>query len=1070
MKQDSLLNRFASVMIKKYRFVYLMMVLVMIVGAMAYQGLPKEVFPELRFPYAIVSVAYPGASPEDVEKQITIKIEDAVSGTGEIKSIESTASPGLSVTVIKYKMGANLSKKLEKVKELVEETRSELPKKHERPVVEEYDVTKIPTMILTISSDASPQELKGTAKLMSDQIKRVEGVSKVKLVGEQQREIQIAVDATKLAQYGVSEETIEEVVKSRNIDVPAGVKTLNGKNYNIRINNSFENIEEIKRLVLKIEGGLALYMEDVAKVSYGYEKGDGYAITPFRFKQDDEVIKKVIAIQVLKENATDTIKINDEIRSVVRSLKEENRLGNTEIEYSTDMSKYIRKSIKDVFDNALSGLLVVIIVLFFFIDFRESIIVALVIPLSMMMTVATFKYVGVSFNIMSLLGLIIALGMLVDNAIVVIESIQEARKTHSDLEKASEEATKTVAAAILASTVTTVVAFIPLTLMKGDDGILIRPIPIATSIALISSYIVSIAVTPMLAARWLKNERNDRAWLKWLGVVLVFLMSLFAFSNNGQITVLAMILSPLMAGAIWYKLFKNRDVVHNAAFIKKYVTGLKKVIAHKKKRFAVLALSLVLVIVSTGLLASDLVPKQAMPTADTTDILISYNTTIGGSLEDAESIAMAVHELLKSKDYVANYVANIGGSQENRGSINLTLVNKNERSMHSNDIISELNRALRKIPGAKFIVGEEDGEASNQVSIQLFANNLESLKSTAKHIKNVTSIYKGVDTSWTSADDGVPQLMMDINYEKATSLSLDPRLMSFQMAAALRGTTLTEVRNETDDENIKLLSSTINSMDDLENFEFTSSRRRKVPFNDVAKLIEKNGISKIERKDNQKILSVVLQLEKNVPVKSIVEAVKADIENGAIEVPKDVVLKFGGSFESMENSFNDLFQKMIIAIILIFAVLVLQFDSYKQPFVIMMAVPMAIIGVAFGYFLTGQQFGIMSFMGLVALSGIVVNDSIVLIDTINQKRRLEGMNYLDAIIEGTRSRFIPVLATSVTTIVGVLPLALYNEDYSQIAWTLIFGLTASTVLILALVPIILAQMEGRTIQDEEANV
>jgi HAE1 family hydrophobic/amphiphilic exporter-1 len=1067
MKADSILNRFASLMIKKYRFVYLMMIIVTMLGMFSYHGLAKEVLPELRFPYAIVSVPYPGASPEDVEKQITIKIEDAVSGTGEIKMIESVALPGLSQTIIKYKMGVDLSKKLEKVKTLVEAERVHLPKKHERPIVEEYDISKMPTMIVTISSQGTPSELKATATMMSDRLKRIEGVSKVNLDGAQTREIHIRVSGDKLMEHGISEDHISSVIKSRNVDVPAGVKTLNGKNYNIRVNNAFEDIEDIRRLIVKTSNDIPLYLEDVATVNYGYKEDETYAITPFKFRQEDEVIQRVIALNILKENGSDAIKINDEIRRVVKELQAEGHLDRTKVEFSLDMSEYIKKSIKDVFNNAVSGLLVVIIVLFFFIDFRESIIVALVIPLSMMMTVATFKYVGVSFNIMSLLGLIIALGMLVDNAIVVIESIQMARDQYDDMEKASEEATKSVAAAILASTITTVVAFLPLTFMKGDTGVLIRPIPIATSIALIASYLVSIAVTPMLAARWLKNHKNDRVWVKWLGVVLVFLMSLYAFSNNQTLTTLSLVLSPIMALAIWYKLFKAKTTAHEIGFIKAYAGRLRQVLSSKKKRVMALFASLILLIVSGFILASDLVPKEAMPTADTTLVSINYDVTLGGSLKDTEAIAMEVHQILKSKPYIKDYVARIGGNQENMGLVNVTLVHKNDRDLHSNDIILELGNELRQIPGAQFIVGSEEGESSNQVSIDLAGKSLQVLRKTAKGLKDSVQDYEGVETAWTSADNGVPQMMVDINYDKAAFLSLDPDTMSFEIASALGGEEITEVMVDEEDEKVKLFTASIKDIGDVRQLYFNNTQGQRIPFVDVARLIEKNGMGQINRKDNQKIVQVVLQLKKDVPVKSVVDQIQQAVERKEIVIEKGVTMTFGGSYKEMQEGFNDLAKKMLIAVTLIFAVLVLQFDSYKQPFVIMLAVPMALIGVSFGHLLARVQFGIMSFMGLVALSGIVVNDSIVLIDTINQNRRLHKMTYIDAIISAAQSRFIPVLATSVTTIAGVLPLALYNEDYSQMAWTLIFGLVTSTVLILALVPIILVQMEGRRITNEE---
>lgn len=988
MKQENFLSRIAALMIKKYRVVYLSMALIIIAGLFTYGSLPKEVYPEMRFPYAIVNIGYPGASPEDVEKLITTKVEDAVSGTGEIKSIESTAYQGYSQTVIKYKMNVDLTKKLNKVKDAVEGIRDDLPKNHTRPVVGEYDVTNIPTMILTMSGNRTPSELKIAAKSLSDKIKRVEGVSKTNIFGDQVKEVQIVIDAEKLVQYHVSEDEIEELVKSGNINVPAGLEQLNGKNYNVRVDNSYKAIEDIKSIVIKVENGYPLYLSDVSHVTYAYKDDQSYSLAPVDFRDESERINRVVSIHVFKENASDTIRINDGIKSTINQMYENGELEDIDIQYELDMSKYIKKSISDVFNNAASGLLVVVIVLFFFIDFRESVIVALVIPLSMLMSISVFKLAGVTFNVMSLLGLIIALGMLVDNAIVVIESIQIAKRNHDNMEDAAKEATKSVVAAIFASTLTTVLAFLPLLLMKGDEGLLIRPIPVSTSLALGASFIVSIAITPSLAARWLKKESKPTVTKKYLGVALVFVLSLFAFSNNGKMEMMSFVAAPLFSVAIWFKLFKSKGHMHDAGFIEKYTKGLKKILTSSGKRWIAVGLSLLIFVGSGLLLASDLVPKQGMPKADSTQLSIKYSLIAGSPLVETEKIAMEVHKVLKEVPEVSSYVATIGEPLKHNGSVSLQLVPKNERDKHSKVVAVELNRMLREIPGATFSIGSDDDEGdSSKLRVNLYSISSEKLKTSAQSIHDGLKGLEGIEQVKLLGEDGTPQLKVLFDKEKTSLLKLDIAKLSMDVRMALSGRKITTMQTNGVEEDISLRLASVNQISDLHKIYFQNGEGQFIPFEDIASLKLTSGVSEIDRRDSRRTAGVSILLKQGVPPKKIVDEINSRINDGEITIENGVEMKYGGSFESMQESFDDLGQKMIIAVILIFSVLVVQFDSFKQPFVIMLSVPMGIVGVAIGHYLTGIHFGIMSFMALVALSGIVVNDSIVLIDTVNQKSK-----------------------------------------------------------------------------------
>ncbi len=1061
-KAHNFLSQMASIMIKKYRVVYLAMVLVLIAGLFSYDGLTKEVLPEMKFPYAVVTVPYGGATPEDVVDLVTTKVEEAVSGSGDIKSIESTAYHGLSQTVIKYNLSVDLSDKLNKLRSEMEDLRSDLPKGAGKPSVGEYDFSKIPTMIINLKGRIQPHEMKTVSEQITRSIRKVSGVSKVKVSGLQKREVRIDIEPAVLAQYGVTEDDIDQLLKSRNLNLPAGTKEFHGKKMSVRVESQFQDLDQIGNIVVKTNGDFPLYLKDISQISYVVPESAGKALSPVDFKTENEKLTDVVSIIVSKEKATDTIRINKEIKAILDRMEGDQIPQGVHVDIALDMSTYIQKSISTVFENALSGLLVVVIVLFFFIDFRESLIVAMVIPLSMLMSVAVFKLVGVSFNVMSLMGLIIALGMLVDNAIVVIESIQIAKKKYSDMNQAAAETTKSVAAAIFASTLTTVLAFLPLLLMTGDEAPMIKPIPIAASLALGASFIVSILVTPAISARWLKQEPKSNKFKKWTGVALVFVLSLFAFSNKGDVTLLGMIASPLFAIAIWYKLFKAKKDIHHAPFIEKYASFMAKILSSSGKRWLAIGLSTLVFLGSVGLLASDLVKKQAMPSPDQTQLEISYDLDTASTLADSEAIARELQTLFSKKDYVKTYTIELSSGG---GTVHMILPPKVDRDLHSNDIALDLKRDFKAIPGATFEVGLGEN-ASTQMTLVLTGSQVKDLKTTGRSFVNQVKGIDGVEDAWISGGGGYPQLTVRIDFEKAALLNMNVSQVSSDVRNVILGREITQLRRGDVVEPIKLYYAGLRTLTDLEQMSFSNMRGDKVPFQSFASLEEEGASASISRKNNQNVSHVVIQLKKDAVMNSIVKETVAKVRAGDIVVDPGIKWSFGGAYESMQDSFKDLGQKLLIAVVLIFTVLVIQFNSYKQPFVILMAVPMAVIGVALGHFLTGISFGTMSFMGLVALAGIVVNDSIVLIDTVNQNRDLEAMGMVESIVEAVRSRFIPVLATSITTIAGVLPLALYNEDYSQMAWTLIFGLTASTVLILALVPIILAQLEAKKVKGE----
>lgn len=1063
MNDKNFFSKLISFAVDRYKVIYMMIFLIIILGILSYSQIPKEIYPEIRYPYAIVSVSYPGASPEDVEKLITTQVETAVSSVGDIKTIESWSYPSYSETIIKFNMKTDLSEKLRKINEEIDNIIDKLPSDIENPIVGEYDLSKMPVMQIMMSGDFAKSNLMEYSTLISNRIKRISGVNKVEVFGNSDKEIKILLDPAKMSQYTMTEEMIMESIINRNQDMPAGERILNNKNYTIRVKNSLSTAEEIENIIVTKVGEFPIFIRDIAQVKYDYRERSNYAITPMNFKKDNEKFKDIVLLSVLKDKGTDTIRINNEVKSTIEELKGTLLPQELVIKYQNDMSKYIEKSIKDVFGNAFSGLLVVIIVLFFFIDLKESLIVAFIIPISLLISVFMFQFFNISFNIISLLGLIISLGMLVDNAIVVIESIQVTKKKHKNIYDTVKDATCIVAAAIFSSTLTTVSAFIPIVMMGGDEGAAIRQIPIAAALALVASFILSITITPTVASKFLKVDRVEKkhkSIKNWVSVVFVAILSLFAFSNNGKLTTLSYVVTPIFVFAIYYKLFMAKREIHESKLIERYSIMISKILHQRIKRWTILILSFFVFLSSIYLLTSDLIKKEGMPKTDTTRLSVEIKLPKGSVTKDTRDIVNKVHEVIKSKDYVESYTASIGDGDHSSATMYLGLAHKSERELHSTEI--ELAKELKKIPNASIqIISDEDAEESASLVVRLIGKNLNDLKQVQRLLSDEFIITPGVAHLWSDSNDGLPELIINFNHKKAAMLGLDIAQMNMIVRNAVNGRKVTELRSNGRDIDVILKNNNrdIRNIEDLNKIHFVNFEGTKIPFVTVASVKEVTGSSTIVRKDNARVIDINIKADKDTAMSELTNEMSLILEKNEKKIPDGITVKFAGDYEAMQESYSDLANKLIIALVLIFIILLIQFDSFTQAIVVILAVPMAIVGVAYGHLIFSIKFSTLSMLGIVSLAGIAVNDSIVLIDTINQNRKFQGMKRLESIIDAGKSRFIPVLATSITTIAGVLPLALYNEDYSQIAWTIIFGLIASTVLILILVPIFLYQLE-----------
>ncbi|QEK11236.1 efflux RND transporter permease subunit [Crassaminicella thermophila] len=1073
----NILGRISEFFIGNFRVVYLIIIAIFLLGFQAYITLPREEMPEITLPFATITTTYTGAAPQEIESLITDKIEAKLKNVDDVKSIISTSSNGISSITVEFEIGTDINDKVNDIRNEISEIENDLPKDSDMPIVKGFRTSDKSIMTLNISGDYDLTILKDIAENIQDEIEKIEGISEVTRTGGGDREIHIYIDSTKLATYNITIDQIRNAIANSNITVPGGDIELDGVQFNVRIIGEFTNIQEIENTIISLQNGMPIYLKDIAKVEDSYEKITSYSERYEKGISKDKTFTRTIALSITRENNADIVGLSNQIKELLKSSKGSLYPEDIEVAISGDIAVEVEDKLNDVMGNALSGLFVVILVLFLFIGFRESVIVAFVIPLTLLTSFVLFKYNGMTFNTLSMLALILALGMLVDNAIVIMENIDRIRDEGLDVVNASKVATNQVAPAVFASTLTTMAAFYPMALTSGIMGEFLKTIPITIMFAIGTSFVVSIVVTPVLCSRFLskhkkkirENKGKVELYKKIISIVFVFVISLFAFLEDGKIGLMSWVCATLFSGAMYIKQFKVSNGVHETSkIVQKYTNMMDKILKSKTKRIGVVILGLSLFFVSLLSIPLGFLKIELMPITDSKSFTIDVELPSGYLLADTGEIVREIEEILLKYPEIDTIVSKVGSEGLRRSSIkainkaeiSIDLVDEKERERSSNEIVNRLRKDLKKIAGAKITIKEErKGPSSGKpISIQLKGENLETLTKVANDFEKILKEIDGITEISNSIGDGPLELQFFVNKERASILGLDVKGISSEIRKAIQGIKISTFKENQDEIDIVVRTNEkqIQTINDLQKIYFTSNKGEKISFSQVVSLVQTKGFTAIEHDDLKRIMKVEANITRGSNATEVVREFQSKIKN--YPMPNDVEVTYGGEKKDIQESFTDMFINMSIAILLVFIILAVQFNSLSQPMVILFSVPLATIGALIGLIITGNNFGMYAFMGIVSLVGIAVNDAIVLVDYTNYLRKQE-YELMNAIKEAGRTRLAPVFATSITTIGGILPLALKELDYAQLGFALIFGLIASTVLTLIFIPILYSLVE-----------
>jgi len=1042
--------------------VYILIALIVFVGWSTYTSLPRESAPDITIPLVIVSTPYIGVSPADVEGLVTQPLERAFKSLSDIKQISSVSKEGLSTIRVEFNTGVDIDEALRRIRDKVNSTRPDLPDDVLDPVVSEINFSEFPIMFVNIGGKVGLARLRKVAENLQDKIEAIPGVLSADLNGGIEPEVQVNVDVYRMNAYQIGFSDIVNTIRDENLSLPGGTIDDGSTMFSVRIPGEFRNVKPLEDIVIKIHNGKPIYLRDVATVDYSFEDRQTYA----RFNGTE-----VVSLAVRKRAGENLLQIAADVRKVVENARAALPAG-IELTISNDQSEWVGQSVHELENSIMTGMFLVVLSLFMFFGFKNSLLVSTAIPLAMLIGFMVLGAFNITLNFVVLFSLVLVLGILVDDAIVVIENIYRHQQEYGkDPIRAAKDGTKEVAVPVISSTITTVSPFIPLLFWPGVVGEFMWYLPITLIVTLGASLFVAFVISPVQGARWI-NYKRDLSKTK------------------------ASLEQPH-----WWKRYNPFTFLYHEVDQKffpwmqtQYVKTLEWTLKRKGKTIGFCVAFLVLVFALYGLFGTGV---EFFPTVDPQQVNVNIEAPSGTSLGITNAIAEALedrfNEIAGRRD-MKFVVTNIGTSDDmfdfgggqgtsNKGRIAITFLKKAERSQSSVLTMEQVREKAATISGAAIRVSklEMGPPVGAPVSIEIAGDDYAEL---ARLSADIRQRIKGIAGLYDLKDDynvGKPEIEIVVDREKAGLLWTNTGQIASTVRTAINGAEASKYRVGEDEYKIRvrLQEDQRSSIKDLENIRVTFMNRRgtlmSIPLTAVADIRQTSGVTDIRRKDLKRVITITGNVEGRL-ASEVLDDIRANL--ASYEMPSGYTLKFTGKDEEQNKAEEFLSRAFVITILLVFLILVMEFNSIKVPFVIMLSVLLSLIGVLIGLLVTRMPFSvIMTGVGVIALAGIVVKNAIVLLDFAKRKRN-EGMPLDQALIEAGRTRLRPVLLTAATTVLGILPVATgFDFDWrglhfvvgaeSAAFWgplgvAVISGLTISSFLTLVIVPTFYSLLESWT--------
>ncbi|UCD23652.1 MAG: efflux RND transporter permease subunit [Gemmatimonadota bacterium] len=1078
--------------------VLVLVAIIIFAGLGAYLSIPRESAPEITVPNIIVTTIYPGVAPKDIETLVTRPIEDELNAISDVKTITSSSIEGYSSINIEFNAGVDMTEARQEVREKVDIAKPELPEAVEDPQIFEINISEFPVMQVNISGDYDLVRLRDVAEELQDRIEQIASVLEVTLAGGLEREVKVDVDLAKLKFYDLAFDDVINAIRDENVTVPGGTIDVGDVKYLVRVPGEFESTALIADIVIATREGNPIYVRDVAQVDFGFKERDSYA----RLDRTP-----VVTLGISKRSGENIIETSQAVQAVIAEMQPEFPPG-TVVKITSDQSEEIREMVSSLENNIISGLILVIGVLLFVLGVRTASFVGIAIPLSMLMSFSIMQLIGFTLNMVVLFSLILALGMLVDNGIVVVENIYRFRERGYDRVTAAKLGTGEVAVPIIASTATTLAAFAPMAFWPGIIGEFMRYLPITLIITLSSSLFVALVINPVLCSLLLNTEDAKVAPLPPATRKALIGASALAVAVGLLVNWLSTLLLVATVVVVW---FVYKRLLHPTghwlmtqglpALIRLYERQLRWALNHRLRMLGTAGASLIIAIFAFAALNAgvELFPEDIPPSV----AFIQIEAPLGTRVEQTDDIVNRVESAVGSTmipDDLESTVSTVGQSTSGgfggggRGThlatVAVNFIDIQERAGDASQQIESTRQQLeREVAGAEVNVDmiEMGPPTGLPVTIEVSGEDPDMLKELGDQIVSIlenSPVYSRLDGLESDMADGRPELVVDIDREKAALYGLNTRDIGFTVRSAINGTEASKFRDGKDeyDITVRLAEEYRNNLNAIGDLTVVSDMGQQIPLSSVAVWSVNEGFGGINRKDLKKVVTVASDVRQGYNAIAVLEEVKLELAQFAASLPTGYRLEYAGQMQDQQESQAFLTGAFVTAVFLIAFILVTQFDSVTKPLIILSSVLLSTIGVLIGLIVFRMPFGIiMTGVGVISLAGVVVNNAIVLIDYIDTLRKRDGLSRLEALIRGGMTRFRPVILTAVTTVLGLVPLAIgLNFDFfglyaslnpdpywggEQAAWwgpmaiAVIAGLTFATFLTLILVPVMYSLLD-----------
>ncbi|MFA4891613.1 MAG: efflux RND transporter permease subunit [Candidatus Gracilibacteria bacterium] len=1040
--------------IRKKLIAFILIIGISIIGLLSIFSIPKESMPEVKIPMAVIMTALPGATPSDVEELVTKPVEKEIAGVSNIAEWASSSTFGVSVISVQFEPKVDTKEAIANLKDATDQAASDLPDSAIGPNVKEISFTDYPIITFALVGELSQLSLSQIADNVATELDTVQGVLKTEISGKVTSQVSVTLDQNKLENAGLSITDIETAIKYSNMDMPAGTINMDKMTYSVRFQGRIENLQDLGKIILT----QGITLEDIAKIEFKTDKQSTLSRIwqPGQTGQSPALAngpasgpspnwtKNAISISIYKKTGGNILNVVDLSKEKIDELKAKNIIpANIDVVVASDNASYIRKDLGNLTEAGIETFIIIIIVLFLAIGFKEGLIASLSVPLTLFVTIPILIYLGETLNSLTLFSMVIALGILVDTAIVMMEAYNINIAKGFNSTDAATVAIETYKWPLITSILTTTFAFVPMLMLSGIVGQFIRTLPITITIVLISSLLLSIVLIPAVAISFIKSAGHAREEAP------------------------KSILQPVIEA------IKRFQINH-----------LRSLMESRLKRIVLIGGTLFLFVLSISLPISGALQTEMFSSVDIPYFIISIETPKGTVLEETSKLASKVERLLTEVPEIDNFVTIVGSAQgsalthesmfgiggnldSNLANITVNLVDEKNRERRSYEIADAVRNQIKStiLEGKITVTEMKEGPPSGAaVTINVNGDDMATLKKISKDIQGFLKEIKGTKNIDDSLTQGLNEFVFKLDRDRLALHSLSTIEVSNIIRSVIQGANATTITLDSKDTDVILkYDNTSPTISDIENIKIPSHKGYMIELKELGTYTFQESLSAINHREQKRSVQVTSAVEQDANSIEITQEIQNKLKD--YPLPKGYTIDYSGDFESLTGSFSELGMAMLIGVILIAMTLILEFNSIRQTLIILFTVPMGLIGAIPGLWLFGQNFSFSAFLGIVALSGIVVSKGIVKIDKINSNLHQGNMPLKEAILEASASRTRPILLTTVATIIGAIPVALTDEFWRGIGVALATGVLASAFLALFVIPILYFILEKKKYAD-----